>query len=108
MKWENKKSQRKCEKRIHKRHANALEVLTIFNMVLADKKTTQILNEIKRKSPHSALTKKHVEKIMTGNCKVEPNELEHEEYQRYITLRQQVYNYWKLKKADSKTDKYLD
>lgn len=104
MKWETKKSQRKGEKRIHKRHANALEVLTIFNMVLKDKKTTQILNEIKRNNPNSALTKKHVQKIMTGNCKVEPNELEQHEYQKYITLRQQVYKYWTLKKVESKSD----
>ena len=41
---------------------------------------------------------------MTGNCKVEPNELEQHEYQKYITLRQQVYKYWTLKRVESKSD----
>ena len=95
--YEHKKERRK-HKNINKRHATGKEVLMIFEMVLKDKKASQIINELKRNDPHNVTNKKQVTKIMTGNCKVFPSELSEAEYQQYIELRKSVYLFWKSKK----------
>ena len=96
------KQKRRKEKRQTKRKANGDEVLMIFRMVLDDKKSSQIINEIKRQNPNTPVEKKHVERIMTGNCKVNQDELSSESFQEYIDLRQQVYEYWREKKEKLK------
>ena len=47
--------------------------------------------------PLSQTEKKKVEKIATGNCKVNESELSPEEYEKYIELRQKVYEFHMVK-----------
>ena len=86
---------RKAHKKTHKRRANANEVLYIFEETLKGRKSIQIYNEIKRKNPKSIIEKKNVSKIMTGNCKLFPNELSNENYNYYTILREKVYDFHK-------------
>jgi hypothetical protein len=41
------------------------------------------------------ITKKIVENISTGNVKIHPFELHEEEYNKYLSLREKVYEYRK-------------
>lgn len=105
---QNKRKKRKENKKIKKRHTNASEVLTIFNMVLDNKRPSQIINQLKRNDPNSETTKKQVEKIMTGNCKLYENELDETKYSEYILLREKVYSYWKEKNVNDNIDNTQD
>lgn len=92
------KKERRKKKNFNKRHATGKEVIKIFEMVLDDKKSSQIINELKRNDPLSPIEKKYVNRIMTGNCKVNPEELSEDEYKYYCELREEVYLYWRNKK----------
>ena len=90
-----KKKSRKINKKKLKRKAAADEVIFIFEQTLKDRKTTQILNEIKRNNPRSSVDKKSIERIMTGNSKVFSSELNEERYDYYKCLREEVYKFHK-------------
>ena len=85
------KRERRIKKRTDKRDITGEEVIFIFEKVLAGWPTIKIFNTIKQTTPASAVTKKKVEVIATGNCKVFENELEPVRYQHYLELRSKVY-----------------
>ena len=85
------KKERRVKKRTDKRDITGEEVIFIFEKVLAGWPTIKIFNTIKQTTPASAVTKKKVEVIATGNCKVFENELEPVRYQHYLQLREKVY-----------------
>lgn len=85
------KRERRIKKRTDKRDITGEEVIFIFEKVLEGWPTIKIFNTIKQTTPASAVTKKKVEVIATGNCKVFENELEPARYQHYLELRQLVY-----------------
>jgi len=87
------KRERRVKKRTDKRDITGEEVIFIFEKVLAGWPTIRIFNTIKQTTPASAVTKKKVEVIATGNCKVFENELEPARYQHYLELRGKVYEY---------------
>ena len=87
------KKMRKIRKKRQKRKASAEEVIYIFEQTLKGKKSIQIYNEIKRNNTKSSIEKKNVEIIMTGNCKIFPNELSELRYGHYSYLREEVYKY---------------
>jgi hypothetical protein len=87
------KKDRREKKRTLKRSTSGKEVLFIFEKVLEGWPTIRIYNTLRQMDPTSITEKKKVEKIATGNCKVYESELTPEEYQRYIELRQKVYEY---------------
>lgn len=87
------KRERRVKKRTDKRDITGEEVIFIFEKVLACWPTIRIFNTIKQTTPASAVTKKKVEVIATGNCKVFENELEPARYQHYLELRGKVYEY---------------
>jgi Zn-dependent M32 family carboxypeptidase len=93
------KKERRKNKKFVKRHASGEEVIKIFEMVLNDKKSSQIINELKRNDPQSPIEKKYVNRIMTGNCKVNSEELPEDKYNYYCKLREEVYEYWRNKKS---------
>jgi hypothetical protein len=86
------KRERRIKKRTDKRDITGEEVIFIFEKVLEGWPTIRIFNTIKQTIPASAVTKKKVEVIATGNCKVFENELETTRYQHYLELRQKVYD----------------
>jgi hypothetical protein len=85
------KRERRIKKRTDKRDITGEEVIFIFEKVLEGWPTIRIFNTIKQRTPASAVTKKKVEVIATGNCKVFENELEPARYQHYLELRPKVY-----------------
>ena len=85
------KRERRIKKRTDKRDITGEEVIFIFEKVLEGWATIKIFNTIKQTTPASAVTKKKVEVIATGNCKVFENELEPIRFQLYLELRKQVY-----------------
>jgi hypothetical protein len=85
------KRERRVKKRTDKRDVTGEEVIFIFEKVLESWPTIKIFNTIKQTTPASAVTKKKVEVIATGNCKVFENELEPTRFQHYLELRKQVY-----------------
>jgi len=87
------KTQRRETKRIDKRSVTGEEVIFIFEKILQGCKTVHIYNTIIQQNPHSSVSKKMVEKISTGNCKVFEKELDKERYTYYLELRQRVYEY---------------
>ena len=89
------KKVRREKKRTTKRGITGEEVIFIFEKVLVGWPTIKIFNTIKQTTPASAVTKKKVEVIATGNCKVFENELEPVRYQYYLELRPQVYEFVK-------------
>jgi len=86
-----KKTQRREKKRTEKRDVSGEEVIFIFEKILEDWKTIRIYNTIIQSNPKSHVTKKKVEQISTGNCKVYESELEPQRYIHYLTLREKVY-----------------
>ena len=66
---------------------NSLEPVNDLEKVLEGWKTIKIYNTIIQQDPKSGVTKKKVEVIATGNCKVYESELEAERYKRYLELR---------------------
>ena len=89
------KRERRIKKRTDKRDITGEEVIFIFEKVLERWPTIKIFNTIKQTTPASAVTKKKVEVIATGNCKVFENELEPARYQHYLELRPKVYDFLK-------------
>jgi hypothetical protein len=87
------KKERRIKKRTEKRDITGEEVIFIFEKVLEKWATIKIFNTIIQTNPLSGVTKKKVEVIATGNCKVFEKELSPENYQKYLSLRQQVYLY---------------
>ena len=85
------KKDRRDKKRTIKRDITGEEVIFIFEKVLECWPTIKIFNTIKQTTPASAVTKKKVEVIATGNCKVFENELELMRFQHYLELRKKVY-----------------
>lgn len=92
------KKERRIKKRTEKRDITGEEVIFIFEKVLEKWPTIKIFNTIIQTNPKSGATKKKVEVIATGNCKVYEKELPEEQYQKYLTLRQQVYDFISNKK----------
>ena len=85
------KTERREKKRIGKRSTHPEEVLE-------DWKTIRIFNTIVQNNPDSAIDKKTVERIATGNSKVYQSELSPERFQYYQELREKVYQYIETKK----------
>lgn len=92
------KKDRRIKKRTEKRDITGEEVIFIFEKVLQNWPTIKIFNTIIQNNPKSGVTKKKVEVIASGNCKVYEKELPEEQYQNYLTLRQQVYDFISNKK----------
>lgn len=90
------KKDRREKKRTTKRSTTGKEVLFIFEKVLEGWSTIRIYNTLRQMDPLSQTEKKKVEKIATGNCKVYESELSPEEYEKYIELRQKVYDLIKI------------
>ena len=98
-----KKQIRKSEKKKDRRNATPQEVIFIFEKILEGWKTIRIYNTIIQANPNSTILKKNVENISTGNTKIYENEVNEELYQKYIELRQYVYDYHinrKIKQID--------
>ena len=87
------KKKRKQIKKTEKRTATAQEVIFIFEKVLEKWRTVKIYNTIIQSNPSSEVSKRNVENIATGNSKVYENELPKEDYEKYISLRERVYEY---------------
>lgn len=68
------------------------EIFFIFEKVLDNWSTIKIYNTIKQNNVNSSITKKTVEKISTGNCKINKQELSNDKYEYYISLREKIYN----------------
>lgn len=86
------KKERRVKKRTAKRGVTGEEVIYIFEKVLEGWKTIKIYNTIIQQDPNSGVTKKKVEVIATGNCKVYDSELSEERYKRYLELRDTLKN----------------
>jgi len=84
------KEKRREHKRTEKRVVNGEEVIFIFEKVLEGWKTIRIYNTIIQSTPESGVTKKKVESISTGNCKIYKSELTDERYLYYLYLREKV------------------
>lgn len=89
------KKERREVKKKNRRGANAEEVIFIFEKILEGWKTIRIYNTLIQQNRESEVSKRNVEVISTGNCKVYENELSKERYLHYIELREKVYNYHK-------------
>jgi len=85
------KAVRREKKRINKRSITGEEVIFIFEKILEGWKTIKIYNIMIQNNPTSNVSKKMVETISTGNCKVYSNELSKEKYSYYLELRKKVY-----------------
>jgi hypothetical protein len=86
------KTERRIKKRSEKRAITGEEVIFIFEKVLEKWSTIRIYNTIIQTNPDSGVTKKKVEVISSGNCKVFEKELAPERYQYYLGLREKVYS----------------
>jgi len=96
------KQERREKKRADKRSVSPDEVIYIFEKILEGWKTIRIYNTIIQGNPDSQITKKKVETISTGNCRIFPKECNTpENYQLYLELRQRVYD-MKKKEKDEK------
>lgn len=87
----------KKNKYIENRKATPEEIIYIFERILDGWRTIKIYNIIIQNNKSVKLTKKIVENISTGNVKIHPFELSEEEYNKYTSLREQVYEYRKKK-----------
>lgn len=91
----NQRTDNKKNKYIENRKATPEEIIYIFERVLEGWRTIKIYNIIIQNNKFTKLTKKNVEHISTGNVKIYPFELNEEEYDKYLSLREQVYEYRK-------------
>lgn len=87
------KQKKKTNKYIENRSATPEEILYIFERKLEGWKTIKIYNLMIQSNCSTKLTKKNVECIATGNVKIYPFELSEEDYEKYLYLREQVYEY---------------
>lgn len=102
-----KKEERREKKRIDKRDITGEEVIYIFQKVLDGWKTIRIYNTMIQQNPKSNVTKRKVEQVATGNCKVYKSELCEEQFAVYEGLREKVYANRKEKKEEKKEKKAL-
>ena len=86
------KQDRREKKRTDKRSVSPDEVIYIFEKILEGWKTIRIYNTIIQNNPKSQITKKKVEIISTGNCKIFQTECTTEKYQLYLELREKIYH----------------
>ena len=91
------KKKRREEKKKNRRGATPEEVIFIFEKILEGWKTIKIYNTIIQTNRTSDVSKKNVENISTGNCKVYEKELLPDRFKYYTELREKVYNYHKTK-----------
>lgn len=99
-KHKQKKDERREKKRIDKRDITGEEVIYIFQRFLEGWKTIRIYNTMIQQNPASNVTKRKVEQVATGNCKVYKSELAPDSFALYQELREKVYAYRKEKKED--------
>lgn len=85
------KKTRREKKRTEKRSITAEEVIYIFEKFIEGWATIKIYNTIIQNNPNSAVNKKKVETIVSGNCKVYETELSSEKFKYYLELREKVY-----------------
>jgi len=76
-----------------KKNITPEEITYIFEKTLEGWKTIKIYNVLIQSNPNSNLTKKIIEKISTGNSKINENELNKERYNYYKTIIEKVYLY---------------
>ena len=91
----NQQNANKMNKYIENRKATPEEIIYIFERVLEGCRTIKIYNIMIQNNKSTKLTKKIVENISTGNVKIHPFELAEEEYNKYLFLREQVYEFRK-------------
>lgn len=91
----NQQIDNKRNKYIENRRATPQEIIYIFERVLKEWRTIKIYNIMIQNNKSTKLTKKIVENISTGNVKIHPFELSEEEYDKYLFLREQVYEFRK-------------
>jgi len=91
----NQQNNNKKNKYIENRKATPEEIIYIFERVLEGWRTIKIYNIMIQNNKSTKLTKKIVENISTGNVKIHPFELPEEEYNKYLFLREQVYEFRK-------------
>ena len=91
------KKERREKKKMTKRDVLGEDIIFIFEKVLEGWKTIRIYNTIIQQTPGSAIDKKWVEKIATGNSKLYESELTKEKYTYYLELREKVYLFHKNK-----------
>ena len=89
----------KKNKYIENRKATPEEILYIFEKVLDGWKTIRIYNLIIQNNPTTKITKKIVENISKGNVKIHNYELSEEKFNLYLSLREQVYDFFKNKSS---------
>ena len=85
------KKVRREKKRTEKRSITGEEVIYIFEKFIEGWATIKIYNTIIQNNPNSAVDKKKVETIVSGNCKVYETELSSEKFKYYLELRDKVY-----------------
>jgi hypothetical protein len=85
------KKARREKKRTEKRSITGEEVIYIFEKFIEGWATIKIYNTIIQNNPNSAVNKKKVETIVSGNCKVYETELSSEKFKYYLELRDKVY-----------------
>lgn len=91
----NQRTANKKNKYIENRKATPEEIIYIFERVLEGWRTIKIYNVMIQNNKSTKITKKIVENISTGNVKIHPFELPKEEYDKYLILREKVYEYRK-------------
>jgi|LakMenE01Jun11ns_1017448.scaffolds.fasta_scaffold9502099_1 hypothetical protein len=92
----------KKNKYIENRKATPEEILYIFQKVLDGWKTIKIYNLIIQNNPKTKITKKIVENIASGNVKIHNYELSEENFNLYLSLREQVYELLRNKVSSTK------
>ena len=85
------KKVRREKKRTEKRSITGEEVIFIFEKFIEGWATIKIYNTIIQNDKNSAINKKKVETIVSGNCKVYETELSPDRYEYYTSLREQIY-----------------
>lgn len=87
------KQQRKSNKYIENRNATPEEILYIFEKYLEGWRTIKIYNLMVQNDKFTKVTKKNVECIATGNVRIYQFELSEEDYEKYLSLRERVYEF---------------
>ena len=92
------KKVRREKKRTEKRSITGEEVIFIFEKFIEGWSTIRIYNTIIQNNSESQVSKKKVETIVSGNCKIYETELSNEKYKYYLELREKIYEIHKNKK----------
>jgi hypothetical protein len=85
------KKVRREKKRTEKRSITGEEVIFIFEKFIEGWSTIRIYNTIIQNNSKSQVSKKKVETIVSGNCKIYETELSSEKYKYYLELREKIY-----------------